>query len=161
MIKICLRLFSLQKIDKNKSFIKKQLPEGFFKSIPQNSPENTCFGVPFLIKFQAWGLQLFKRETSTQVFPGEFCKIFNIIFFREHLLAIASFRNLSHSFILQRSFIYLFKPSFVRKINKKLTILSSFHFQIHFILHIVNAIYRSKHKHKKSYFVNQTVKLYL
>ena len=28
---ICLELFSLQKIDKNKSFIKKQSPEGFCK----------------------------------------------------------------------------------------------------------------------------------
>ena len=35
-----------------------------------------------------------------------------------HFLTNSSFSNLSHSFIRQRSFIYLFEPSCVRKSNK-------------------------------------------
>ena len=104
------------------------------------------------------------------MFSCEFCEIFYNVFFTEHLAETASFCNLfTQSFILQKSFIYLFKTSFVRKIDKNWQF---FHFsiwQIHFILYIVNLFYRSEHKHKKSYllmnsqtiFIKQSVKLYL
>ena len=58
------------------------------------------------------GCNYIKEETPTQVFSGKFYEISKNTFFTEHL------RNLSHSFISQRSFIYLFKPSFVRKMDK-------------------------------------------
>ena len=49
-----------------------------FLKISQNSQENTCAGVSFLIKLQKSGLQHYlKRDSST----GEFCKIFNNTFF--------------------------------------------------------------------------------
>ena len=90
-----------------------------------------------------------KKETSTNMFS---CKFY-------------SFCTSSHSLILQKSFIYLFiylfKPSFVRKINKNSQLCHLTILQIHFILYIVNAFYRSKHKHKKSCFVNEKVELYL
>ena len=35
----------------------------------------------FLIKLQAWGLQLYWKETLTQVFSCEFCELFNDTFF--------------------------------------------------------------------------------
>ena len=43
--------------------------------IPQNSNENPCARVSFLIYVQVLGLQLYKKETLTQVFFCEFCEI--------------------------------------------------------------------------------------
>ena len=41
--------------------------------ISQNSQENTCASVSFLIKLQSLGLQLYeKKETLAQVFSWEF-----------------------------------------------------------------------------------------
>ena len=46
-----------------------------FLEISQNSQENTCARVSFLIiKLQA-GLQLYKKETLAQLFSYEFCEI--------------------------------------------------------------------------------------
>ena len=56
-----------------------------FLEISQNSQENTCVRVSFLIKVQA-----FKEETLTQVFSCEFCEISKNTFFIEHLWAAAS-----------------------------------------------------------------------
>ena len=89
----------------------------------------------------------------------EFCKIFKNTFFTEHF-GVTYFCNSSYSFILQRSFIYSFKPSFVRKIDKNSQFCHLFCLQIHFILFNVNVFYRSKHKHKKPCFVNEIVDLH-
>ena len=35
-------------------------------------------------------MKLFKKDTPIQVFSGEFCKIYKITFFTEHLCATAS-----------------------------------------------------------------------
>ena len=93
--------FLATKTDKIKSFIKKQPPEGFSKK-----------GV--LKKFYKIHLKtpVLEKETPTQVFSGKFCEISKNTFFTEHV------RNFSHSVISQRSFIYLLKPSFVRKMDK-------------------------------------------
>ena len=53
-----------------------------FLKILQNLQENTCIGVSFLIKLQASSLQLYLKETPTQVFSCEFCEIFNNTFFQ-------------------------------------------------------------------------------
>ena len=45
-----------------------------FLEISQNSQENTCARVSFLIKLQAWPATLLKNKTPPQVFPGEFCE---------------------------------------------------------------------------------------
>ena len=51
--------------------------------ILQNSQENTCARVSFLIKLQAF----IKKETLSQVFSREFCGISKNTFFTEHLWA--------------------------------------------------------------------------
>ena len=56
--------------------------------ISENSRENTCVRVSFLIKFQASGLaacNFIEKDTLAQVFSWEFCEIFKKIFFVEHL----------------------------------------------------------------------------
>ena len=57
-----------------------------FFEIPQNSQENTCARVSFLIKLQASGsFNFIKKETLAQVFSVIFCEIFKKPFFIEHL----------------------------------------------------------------------------
>ena len=59
--------------------------------ISQNSQENTCARVSFLIKLQALGLQLYLKETLAQmVVSCEFCKISKNNFSSEHLGMTAS-----------------------------------------------------------------------
>ena len=117
MEKICLRLFSLQKIDENKFFIKKQPLEGFSKKGVLKQFRKIHLKTPVLESYfnRVSGLRivtLLKKETPTQVFSGKFYEISKNTFYTEHL------RNLSHSFISERSFTYLFKPPFVRKMDK-------------------------------------------
>ena len=57
-----------------------------FLRISQNSQENTCTRVSFLIKLQA--CNFIKKETLTQVFSCEFCKISqNTFLYRTPLVA--------------------------------------------------------------------------
>ena len=69
-----------------------------FLEISQNSEENTCARVSFLIKLQAWALQLYKRETLAQVFSFEFCEISKKTFFYRTALVAASIIDSSLSF---------------------------------------------------------------
>ena len=46
-----------------------------FLEISQNSQENTCARVSFLIKLQASACNFIKKETLAQVFFCEFCEI--------------------------------------------------------------------------------------
>ena len=67
--------------------------EKVFLEFSQNSQENTCARVSFLIKLQSY----FKKDTLTQVFSCEFCEISRKAFFAEHLrwllLYFSSFRG--------------------------------------------------------------------
>ena len=70
---------------------KKQPPErcsitkGVLKSFAK-SLQKTCARVFFLIKLQAWGLELYiTKETLTQVFSSEFCEIFKNTFLQNTL----------------------------------------------------------------------------
>ena len=65
----------------------KQPPEVFLE-IFQNSQENNCARVSFLIK-----LQVAKKENLAQVFSCEFYEISKSNFFTEHLWATASGRR--------------------------------------------------------------------
>ena len=58
--------------------------------ISQNSQENTCARVSFLIKLQAEVYNFIKKEALTQVFSCIFCEISKKTFFTEHLWATAS-----------------------------------------------------------------------
>ena len=46
-----------------------------FLEILQNSQENTCAKVSFLIKLQVEAFNFIKKETLIQVFSCEFCEI--------------------------------------------------------------------------------------
>ena len=74
----------------NKGRVRSRCPvvfckKGVFKS-SQNSQENTCASVSFLIKFLKNKL-LFKKQTLAQVFSCEFCEISNNTCFTEKLWA--------------------------------------------------------------------------
>ena len=58
-----------------------------FLKMLQNAQENTCVGVCFSLKMQAYFIE---KDTPTQVFSCEFCDIFKHIFFNKHLRATAS-----------------------------------------------------------------------
>ena len=85
MEKICLKLFSLQKIKKNKSSIKKQPPEGFckksvLKKFHKIRLKHLCWRL-FLTEFQVWGLQLYyKRDSNSQCFQVNFVKFLRTSF---------------------------------------------------------------------------------
>ena len=64
-----------------------------FLETSQNSPENTCARVSFLIRLQALqakACNFVKKETLAQVFSCESCKISKNTFFTEHLGTTAS-----------------------------------------------------------------------
>ena len=61
-----------------------------FLEISQNSQENTCARVSFLIKLQAQACNFIKKETLAQVFSCEFCEVSKNTFFTEHVWATAS-----------------------------------------------------------------------
>ena len=66
--------------------------EKVFLKISQNSQENTCTRVPFLVKLQAppATYNFIKKETLTQVFSCKFCEIFKNMFFKRTPLVAAS-----------------------------------------------------------------------
>ena len=53
-----------------------------FLEISQNSQENTCARVSFLIQLQASAWNFIKKEVLAQVFSCEFCEIF-----KEHVFS--------------------------------------------------------------------------
>ena len=64
-----------------------------FWKIPQNSQENTCARVSFLIKLQASACTFVKKETLAQVFSCEYCKILKSTFFHRTPSVAASVIN--------------------------------------------------------------------
>ena len=58
--------------------------------ILQNSQENTCARVSFLIKLQAWACNFIKKETLAQAFSCEFSEISKNVFFTEYVWAATS-----------------------------------------------------------------------
>ena len=65
------------------------LYENLFSEISQNSHENICNRVSFLIKLQAKACNFINKETLAQVFSCEFCKISTNIFLTAHLRVTA------------------------------------------------------------------------
>ena len=53
--------------------------------IPQNSQENICARVPFIIKLQALAFNFIKKETLTKVFSCEITKFLRTPFVTEQL----------------------------------------------------------------------------
>ena len=73
-----------------KSSTRSVLCNKVFSEISQNPQENICARISFLIKLQASACNFIKKETLTQVFSREFCKISKNTFFIEHLRTTAS-----------------------------------------------------------------------
>ena len=61
-----------------------------FLKISQNSQENNCARVSFLIRLQASACSFIKKETLTEVFSCEYCKTSKNIFFNTTPLVAAS-----------------------------------------------------------------------
>ena len=78
-------------------YVQKQSSRGvlwkkMFVEISQNSWENTCARVSFLIKLQTLGLKLYlKRDSGIGVFPWIFEISKNIFFYRTPLVAASVF----------------------------------------------------------------------
>ena len=84
-----------------------------FLEFSQNSQENTCARVSFLIKLQASGLScrpLLKKRLLAQVFSCEFCEISKNTFFYGTPLVAASGFNIPGMkivfFIQMRNFLF-------------------------------------------------------
>ena len=75
------------------SYSKEAATRGVFlkKVFLKISQKNTFVGVSFLIKLQ---LQLYQKETPTQVFSCEICDIFKSTYLEEHLQTTAFGRTL-------------------------------------------------------------------
>ena len=109
--------------------------EKVFLEFSQNSQENTCARVYFLIKLQSF----LKKDTLTQVFSCEFCEISRKAFFAEHLRWLLLYFL---SFIWGR--VSLGMPSGIsdfffytsRKINKNRTKAERTVSTSHYFLHI-------------------------
>ena len=67
-------------------FLRSSLQEVFLE-ISQNSPENACTRVSFLIKLQTKTCNFIKKEALAQVFPCEFYAVSKKTFFTEHRIS--------------------------------------------------------------------------
>ena len=76
-----------------------------FLEISQNSQENTCTRVSFLIKLQAWGLQLYLKKSLAQVFSCEFCGISKNTFSYRTPLVAASEHSL-RMFLINKKIVF-------------------------------------------------------
>ena len=84
----------------SKAATKGILQEKISSKIWQNSRENICTRVSFLIKFQTSACNFIKKEALTQVFSSEFCEISKNNFFTDNLWVTASelYTKLYHDF---------------------------------------------------------------
>ena len=83
-----------------------------FLEILQNSQENTCAKVSFLIKLQVSACNFVKNGTLVQVFFYEFCKTFKNNYFIEHLRTTASNKKSKLIFTISTDIIFLkMKPN--------------------------------------------------
>ena len=146
-----MKLFSLQKIDKNKSFIKKQPPEGFHKKGVLKKFHKIHLKTPVLESYfnGVSGLKavtLLKKRLQHRCFQVNFMK-----FLRTPFLQNTSVICLTVSF--HKEVLYICSNLLLLEKWTKFTILP-------FILSIVNVFYRSKHKHMNSYFINEIKELH-
>ena len=89
------------------------LQQKLFLEMSQNSQENTCARVSFLIQLQA--CNFIKKETLAQVISCEFCKFSKNTSFREHLRTTVSLRNISYLPLrLQDKYFILLKWMWVK-----------------------------------------------
>ena len=124
--KICLKLFLLQKIDKNKSFIKKQMPEGFCKKGVLKTFHKIHLKTPLLESLfnGVSGLRpetLLRKRLQHRCFQVNFVKLL-----RTPFLQNSSVICLTVSF--HKEILYICSNLLLLQKWTKLTILRSFHF---------------------------------
>ena len=68
-----------------------------FLKVSQNSHENACARLSFLIK-RPQPCNFIKKETLSQVFSCKFCETFKSIYFEEHLRMTSSVLSLANLF---------------------------------------------------------------
>ena len=78
------QLFLFEKIV-TKAVVRRHSVKKVFLELSQNSQENICVRVSFLIKLQTLAYNFTKKETLAQVFSFEFRKISKNTFFTGHL----------------------------------------------------------------------------
>ena len=137
--------FFFRKIGKNKPFVQKQPAEMFLKkellkNLTKFKGKHLCWSLFFNKDPGLRPATLLRKRLQQRFFPWILWS-FQEHLFTEHFPTTSSFSNLSHSSILQRSFMYLFEPSFVRKVDKNSQFWHLFILQIHFILYIAKAFY--------------------
>ena len=86
--------YFFKKIKKQPPEVQKQSPEVFCKkSVLKNfanfTGKHLCWSI-FIIKLQAFNLQVFKKETPAQVLSCEVCETFKNNYFEEYLQMAAS-----------------------------------------------------------------------
>ena len=118
--------------------------------ILQNSQENNCARVFFLVRLQAQTCNFIKKETLAQVFSYEVCKISKNTFFTKHVWATASAHviNLLLFFILESV-----NMIFVLICCKNMTIIFSKSVSNSLFVQIV--LYCIGKKHLNKYFIRQ------
>ena len=74
------------------SSVKKPPPEVFYKNRCSENFSNIHKETPMWGSWESWPQDCYfiKKETSTQVFPSEFCEIFKSTYFVEYLRTTAS-----------------------------------------------------------------------
>ena len=77
--------FLLEQMQHSEAATRGVLQQKVFLEISQNSQQNICARVSFLIK-----LNFIKKQTLAQVFSCEFCEIYKNTFLTEHLRATVS-----------------------------------------------------------------------
>ena len=82
--------------DKTEAVAQRCSVKKMFLEISQNSQENTCARVSFLINLQASDCNFIKKETLAQVFSCEFCEISKNTFSYRTPPVATSDKNMPH-----------------------------------------------------------------
>ena len=88
------------KVEKAEAVARTWSVKKVFLEISQNSQENTCVRVSFLIMLQASVCNFIKNETLVQVLSCEFCEISKNTFCHSTPLAVASEKIKDENFIM-------------------------------------------------------------
>ena len=136
--------------------LQKQPLEVFLKT-SQNSQESTCFGVSFLIKIQAGGLQLYwKIDSNTGVFLWILRNFYEHLFYKTPQAAASSAISFCYDL---RSLKQIYKPKRLKKVTflfKQLSFSLSkaaFFFELHFLLFPTNTFKENLFEAMVSFFL--------
>ena len=88
------------KVEKTEAVARTWSVKKVFLEISQNSQENTCVRVSFLIMLQASVCNFIKNETLVQVLSCEFCEISKNTFCHSTPLVVASEKIKDENFIM-------------------------------------------------------------